>query len=148
MYFSENLQGFNPVMMNYKIRRNNNWPVTMPARYSLEQLDHFFHYYFWWQKMEKTVWSCKATCQSSHGGSLAQCVRQPEHWSIDKYCYLHNSGFARPWSQILCNQLSGKQSIGDPVNVFLQAMSMKVICKSFLPQTIPNIWYIIAVVQW
>ena len=35
MYFSENLPGVNPVVMNYKIRHNKNQPATEPARYSL-----------------------------------------------------------------------------------------------------------------
>ena len=38
MYFSaENLPEVSPVVMNYKMRHNKNWP----ARYSLEWPDHF-----------------------------------------------------------------------------------------------------------
>ena len=33
------------------------------------------------------------------------------------------------------------KKIGGPTNVFLQTTSMKVMHRSFLPQTIPNIWY-------
>ena len=41
MYFSENLPGINPVVMNYKIRHNKNWPAMRPARYSLVWPDRF-----------------------------------------------------------------------------------------------------------
>ena len=37
MYFSGDLPGVNPVVTNYKIRHNKNWPV----RYSLAWLDCF-----------------------------------------------------------------------------------------------------------
>ena len=45
MYFSENLLGVNPVVMNYKIRHSKNRPV----RYSPVWPDRFFGY-LWWQK--------------------------------------------------------------------------------------------------
>ena len=48
-YFSKNILWVNPVVMNYKIKHNKNWPV----RYSLAWPDHFFHYYLWWHKTEK-----------------------------------------------------------------------------------------------
>ena len=54
MYFSKNILGVNPVVINYKIRHNNNRSVTRPARNSLEWPDHFFRYYLWWQKNGKT----------------------------------------------------------------------------------------------
>ena len=41
MYFSENLPGVNPVMMNYKKRHNKNMPAMRPVRYSLAWPDHF-----------------------------------------------------------------------------------------------------------
>ena len=28
------------------------------------------------------VWTCEAMCEGSHGGRLAHCVSEPEHWSI------------------------------------------------------------------
>ena len=38
MYFSENLPGVNPMVMNYKIRHNKN----RPAKYGLAWPDRFF----------------------------------------------------------------------------------------------------------
>ena len=35
MYFSENLPGVNPVVINYKIRHDKNRPAMRPARYSV-----------------------------------------------------------------------------------------------------------------
>ena len=70
MYFSENLPGVNPVVTNYKIRHNKNWPV----RYSLVWPDHFFCYHLWWQKNKKMIWTCEAKCEGGHGGRLAQYV--------------------------------------------------------------------------
>ena len=124
MYFSaENLPEVNPVVMNYKIRHNKN----LPARYSLAWSGCFFHYYYlWWQK--NTAWTCEATCKGSmgiHGGILTHCVSQPEHSRSMNIA-------ARTRSQILCSQLSGKQRIGDLMNVFLRTMSMEVIHRFLL----------------
>ena len=52
MYFSAENLTVNPVVMNYKIRYNEN----RPSRYSLTWPDCFFCYYLWWQKNRKT-WS-------------------------------------------------------------------------------------------
>ena len=53
MYFSENLLGVNPVVMNYKIKLMKNRPATSPERYSLAWPDQFFRY-LWWHKNGKT----------------------------------------------------------------------------------------------
>ena len=44
MYFSENLLGVNPVVMNYKIRYKNR-PAMRPTRYGLASPGYFFRYY-------------------------------------------------------------------------------------------------------
>ena len=54
MYFSKNILGINPVVMNYKIIHNKNQPAMRPVRYGLVWPDHFFRYYLWWQKNGKT----------------------------------------------------------------------------------------------
>ena len=102
MYFSENLPGVNLVVMNYKIRRNKNWPATRPARYSLVWSDHSFHYYLWWQKNGKT-WSGRARlCArvAMEEGLLSAWVTQNIGQSqlINEYCYLLNSEFLRTQS--------------------------------------------------
>ena len=74
MYFSENLPGINPVVMNYKIRHNKNQPATRPARYSLVWPDRFFNIICGGIKQKNRVWTCEATCKGSHRGRLAQCV--------------------------------------------------------------------------
>ena len=33
------------------------------------------------EKRKNMVWTCEAMCKGNHGGRLAQCVGQPEHWS-------------------------------------------------------------------
>ena len=100
MYFSaENLPGVNPVVMNYKIRHSKNQTATRPARYSLMLPDLFSRYHLWWQKNGKT--------RSGHvrlharvameEGLLSVCVSQSmsQSRSVNEYCYLLNSGFAR-----------------------------------------------------
>ena len=52
MYFSENLLGINPVVMNYKIRYNKNQPAMRPTRYSLAWSGYFFRYYCGGRKTE------------------------------------------------------------------------------------------------
>ena len=41
MYFSKNILGVNPVVMNYKIKPNKNRPAMWPARYSLVWPNYF-----------------------------------------------------------------------------------------------------------
>ena len=51
-------------------------------------------------------------------------------------------GIWRTRSQILWSYSLGERTIGGPANVFSQTTSMKVIRRSFLPGTIPNIRYV------
>ena len=108
MYFSaENLLGVNPVVMKYKIRHSKNRTATRPARYSLVLPDLFSRYHLWWQKNGRT--------RSGHArvrarvameeGLLSVCVSQSmsQSRSVDEYCYLLNSGFARTRWHILCS---------------------------------------------
>ena len=74
MYFSKNILGVNPVVMNYKITHEQNRPATRPVRHSLAWPDCLFCYYLWWQKMEKHSLDMGSYMQGSHGGRLAQCV--------------------------------------------------------------------------
>ena len=76
MYISRNIPGVNPVMMNYRIRHNKNWPGMRPASYSLVWPYRLFRYYLsqLWQKNGKHVWTWEATCKDSHRGRLAQYV--------------------------------------------------------------------------
>ena len=142
MYISKNILGVNSVVTNYKIRHNKNRPVMRLARHSLAWPGHFFVIICGDRKMENTIWTCKATFKSSHGGTLAQYVSKPEHWSI----------VVGRWILLLfqfgiCEQ--GRKSyvaslqVNDPVNFFLQTMLMKVNRESFLLWTIPNTWYLI-----
>ena len=50
MYLSKSIL----VVMNYKMRHNENQPVMRPAKHSLTWLDRFFCYYLWLQKNRKT----------------------------------------------------------------------------------------------
>ena len=82
MYFSKNIPGVKPVVMNYKITHIKNRPATRPARCSLAWPDRFFCIFVVAEKRKNMVWTCEAMCKGSHGGRLAQCLSWPEHWSI------------------------------------------------------------------
>ena len=93
--------------MNYKIRHSKNWTATRPARYSLVLPDLFSRYHLWWQKNRKT-WSGHARLRARVAmkeGLLNVCVSQSmsQSWSVDEYCYLLNSGFARLKWPFLCS---------------------------------------------
>ena len=115
MYFpAENLPEVSPVVMNYKMRHNKNWP----ARYSLV-------WYLWWQKNGKT--------RSGHARLHARIAMEEDLLSVCELTKaLVNHGqsmniatFSTRDLQEQCHKsyvasvISGKQRIGDLANVFL-----------------------------
>ena len=109
MYFSENLPGVNPVVMNYKIRHNKSRSTMRlamrPAKYSLAWPDCFFviicsgsktdkHGLDMWGYVRGYLWR-KACLLCGLARALIGQSR-----SVDEYCCLLNSGFARTRSQI------------------------------------------------
>ena len=97
MHFSsENLPGVNPLVMNYKIRYSKNQKATRPARYvqSFPLCGG--------RKVENTVQTCKAVCNGSHGGRLAQCVSQPDNCQLLSATF-SQLGICKKRSHILCN---------------------------------------------
>ena len=142
----KNIPGVNPVLMNHKIKYNKNQPVTRPVRYSLTWPDCLFRY-LRWQKNGK------------HGLDIQGYVQEQPWRKACSECELARALAYHGWSMniaifstwdlreqgrkfYVAIQLSGERKIGDPVNVFSQTMSLKVIRESFLPRMIPNIRYL------
>ena len=138
---SKEYSGVNLVVMNYNKRISQQWGQRGMVLRGQTAFSHCLR----WQKNGK-AWSGHARLRARVAmgeGLLSVWVSQSigQLWSVNKYCYLLNSGFARTRSQILCSWLSDEQRIGNPTNVFSRTTSMNIIRKSFLLQTIRNIQY-------
>ena len=104
---SGNLPRVNPVVMNYIIILRNIGQRRGQQGIVLRGQTAFSVIILWWQKNGKT-WSGHArlrTRVAMEEGLLSVWVSQSigQSPSVDGYCYLLNSGFARTRSQILCS---------------------------------------------
>ena len=142
MYFSENLPGVNPLVMNYKTRLNKN----QPARYSLAWPDRFLLLFVMAEKWKNTsgytrlyvrVQPWRKAC------SVCELARAlVSHCRSINIATFSTQDLREQGYQYYVGSYQANKKFVIP-RMFSHELrtSIKGVCKSFLPWMIPNIWY-------